>query len=106
MAFYLKREFTASPEVRVFNNIRLEKDNDAAQIDHLILYRHGVIIVESKSVTSEVRINAQGEWSRVWNGRPTGMPSPILQAQRQGDFLARYLQDHATQLLDKFLGAE
>ena len=60
MAFYLRRKFATSPDVRVFNNIRLEKNGDAAQIDHLVLYKHGVIIIESKSVTSEVKINAQG----------------------------------------------
>lgn len=103
MAFYLRREFATNPAVRVFNNIRLEKNDDAAQIDHLVLYKHGVIIVESKSVTSEVKINAQGEWSRLWGGHHVGMPSPVLQAQRQGQFLVRYLQDHAPELLDKVL---
>jgi Nuclease-related domain len=103
MAFYLRRAFETNPDVRVFNNIRLEKHNDAAQIDHLIVYRYGVIVIESKSVTSEVKINAQGEWSRLWGGRHVGMPSPVLQAQRQGLFLVRYLQDHAPTLLDKVL---
>jgi hypothetical protein len=103
MAFYLRREFATNPDVRVFNNIRLEKNEDAAQIDHLVLYKHGVIIIESKSVTSEVKINAQGEWSRLWGARHVGMPSPVLQAERQGQFLVRYLQDHAPELLNKVL---
>ena len=103
MAFYLRREFKDEAGLHVLNGLRLERDGDAAQIDHLILYRYGMIIVESKSVTIRVKINEQGEWSRWFNGRAKGMSSPILQAQRQGKFLRDYLQDHRETLLGKML---
>ena len=106
MAFYLRRAFADTPSIRVFNGIRLEREGDAAQIDHLILHRYGVIIIESKSVTSQVEINERGEWTRVWNGRPKGMASPVLQARRQGDFLKRELSDNASSLRGKFLGIQ
>ena len=106
MAFYLRRAFADSPDLRVFNNIRLERSEDAAQMDHLILHRFGIIIVESKSVTSCVEINERGEWTRIWNGRPKGMASPVLQAHRQADFLRRELGDNAASLRGKFLGIQ
>ncbi len=65
MAFYLKRAFADDPNVYVFNDIRLQgDDDDAAQIDHLVLHRHGFVIVESKSVSTGVAVNEHGEWVR------------------------------------------
>ena len=101
MAFYLKRVFADDPGVHVFHNLRLEAGNDAAQIDHLVLHRSGAILIESKSVTSAVRINERDEWSRAWNGRWTGMPSPVLQARRQADFLCKTLRARREELLSK-----
>lgn len=101
MAFYLKRAFADDPGVHVFHNLRLEVGSDAAQIDHLILHRGGAVIIESKSVTSSVRINERDEWTREWNGRSTGMPSPVLQARRQGDFLRNVLQNRREDLLGR-----
>lgn len=40
-----------------------------------MLHRSGAVIIESKSVTSAVRINERSEWARAWNGRWSGMPS-------------------------------
>ena len=45
LAFYLKREFKDDPHIRVFNNLRLQKGDDACQIDHLILHQYGMIII-------------------------------------------------------------
>jgi len=104
MSFYLRRAFADAPNLRVFNGVRLEREGDAAQVDHLILHRWGMVIVESKSVTSRVEINERGEWTREWNGRPKGMASPVLQARRQGDFLRRSLEDAAEGMLTRILG--
>ncbi len=107
LAFYLKREFKDDPHIRVFNNLRLQKGDDACQIDHLILHQYGMIIIESKSVTTRVAVNDLGEWKRWFNNTWQGMPSPVLQAQRQGKFLKEYLEDHVESLLNKnFLGKQ
>jgi hypothetical protein len=63
-----------------------------------------MIIVESKSVTSRVRINDREEWSRLWNGKERGMPSPTLQAQRQAYLLRKLLDDNAEEVASKMLG--
>jgi hypothetical protein len=104
MAYYLRRAFANDKNILVFNGLRLTKDEDAAQIDHLILHKYGVIVVESKSVTTQVQVNQHGEWSRWFNGTQKGMPSPIQQARRQGEFLKRYLNHHSDILLGKILG--
>jgi hypothetical protein len=103
MAFYLKRAFADDPAVHVFHNLRLQDGSDVAQIDHLVLHRHGAILIESKSVTSAVNINERDEWTRQWNGRWTGMPSPVLQAKRQAELLRKLLRARREDLLDKAL---
>jgi hypothetical protein len=106
MAFYLKRAFGDEPDVLVLNSLRLQMGDDATQIDHLLLHEFGMIIIESKSVTSQVTINEHGEWSRLFDGSSKGMPSPVLQAKRQGEFLSRYLESHTEILLKKLLGIQ
>jgi len=67
LAFYLRRAFANNAKIQVINGLRLRRQGDVAQMDHLILHNHGLIIVESKSVTTRVRVNHHGEWSR-WSG--------------------------------------
>lgn len=93
MAFYIKREFQASGSIFVLNDVRVSFDNDNAQIDHLIVYPAGVVIVESKSVSGELTINAHGDWIRTTGSKKKGMPSPIIQAQNQSKVLKRYLDN-------------
>ena len=106
MAFYLKRAFEQDDKVRVFNSVRLETGDEAAQIDHLVLHPHGFVLIESKSVTGKIAVNDHNEWVRVYGSRRTGMPSPILQAERQAAFLRAYLETHTEQLLDKTFGKQ
>lgn len=103
MAFYLHRAFKDAGSLAVINGLRLADGRDVAQIDHLVIHRYGMVVVESKSVTTTVQINDHGEWSRWYNGAWRGMPSPILQAQRQADFLRGYLDAQREILRDKVL---
>lgn len=103
MAFYLKRAFQDSTDIFVINDLRLEMNDDVAQIDHLIVHRFGFIIVESKSVTSKISINEYGEWVRHYPKYTRGMPSPINQAKRQADFLKNFLMARSEYLLRKRL---
>jgi len=91
MSFYLKRAYELDDYVYVINDLRLEIEDDHAQIDHLIIHRFGFIIIESKSVSSKISVNKHGEWKRIYNSRESGMPSPILQAKRQVEFLKKFL---------------
>ena len=54
MAHYLKRAFGDDPLVRVFHDLRLPDaaGGDAAQIDHLVLYRGGLVLIESNEIAS------------------------------------------------------
>jgi len=113
MAHYLHRAFSNNPETHVLHGLRLEDRQQpeqngspgVCQTDHLIVHRWGMFIIESKSVTEEVRVrpdNTGGDqWSRVYQGRESGMPSPIQQARRQAGFLRTFLERRREQLLGK-----
>lgn len=93
LAFYLKRGFGRDEEIHVFNGIRLEHDNDVAQIDHLVMHPYGFVVIESKSVSDSIEIDANGHWSRWFGRRPQGMQSPITQTRLQAQFLRIVLTD-------------
>lgn len=105
MAFYLKRAFADSPDVFVLHDLRLPSDDgtDAAQMDHLIIHSGGFVIVESKSVSTEVRINEHKDFARLWDGQWRGFDSPIQQSKLQADFLQKTLAAKAPILRDKAL---
>ena len=92
MAFYLKRHFGNNPDVLVLNGVRLATEDDAAQVDHLVIHSHGLTIVESKSVHGKVQIKDDGQWIRWFNGNQSkGMASPLHQARLQADFFREVL---------------
>ncbi len=113
MAFYLNRDLRDDEQVFVLNGIRLEDSEQpeqdgspgVCQIDHLVVHRWGLFIVESKSVAGEVRVRPDGsggdEWTRRYRGKETGVPSPLRQAERQSGFLRAFLQRHREDLLGK-----
>jgi len=106
MAHYLRRALADDPEIFVLHDLRLEVEDDtkeALQIDHLVLHRHGFILIESKSVTGRILVNEHGEWVRTWSGGAKGMQSPVLQAQRQADLLRKALVANNGRLLPTFL---
>jgi hypothetical protein len=98
MAFYLKRAFQNEEKIIVLNDLRIIIDGEVAQIDHLVVHAFGFIIIESKSVTSEVSINKYDEWCRIYNNQKKGMPSPIKQAERQIEILKELLDNHAHEI--------
>jgi hypothetical protein len=104
LGFYLKRHYSASPFVHVFNDFRFEHKGEVAQIDHLILHKCGMMVVESKSVTSSIRFNERGEWARLWDGEWKGMHSPLQQGQNQLELLWSLLDTVNTRLLGRMLG--
>jgi hypothetical protein len=106
VAFYLRRAFKDHDQFFVFNDIKLTHNNETAQIDHLIVHTFGFILIESKSITGEVTVNKYEEWSRSYNGKWNGMPSPIKQVELQKDLLKKLLKDYDSELLNKLLGIE
>lgn len=98
MAYYLERAFGEEAYIRVFNDLRIRRRDMNAQIDHLVLHRFGFVIIESKSIHDQIRMNAQGEFTRVSGRSRSGMPSPIRQANEQATWLRELLDENKTTL--------
>lgn len=115
MRFYLNRAFPEGNAVRVINDLRLvdpeqpefNEADGVCQIDHLIVHRRGMFIVESKSVHDEVVVRSDGtggdEWTRRFGRTSQGFPSPIRQAERQAKFLRTLLDRERECLLGKVI---
>ena len=106
IAHYLDRTFGHDPEVHLFHGLRLvdpdrpEQDSSPGmcRIDHLIVHRWGMIIVESNSAMQGVRARTDGSGGHE-SARPNcegikGVAAPIRQARRQSEFLRALLQRH------------
>ncbi len=104
VAFYLRRAFKNRADVAVFNDLRLEYDGEVAQIDHLVITTLGFCLIESKSIRAEVEVNQKGEWTRIYNGNKTGMPSPIKQVELQEKLLKAVLRENDADILGKLFG--
>lgn len=104
MAHYLDRQFRDAKKFLVLHDIKLGFEGETAQMDHLVVHPFGVAIVESKSVSTTVRLTHMDEWERLVGSSWVGMPSPLLQAERQGKLLKSVLKTREADLLDKVLG--
>jgi hypothetical protein len=106
VAFYLRRAFKDHDDVFVINDFKFIHNNETAQIDHLIIYRFGFVLIESKSITGNVRVNKQEEWSRSYLEKWQGIPSPIKQAELQQKLLKELLHEHRSELVGTLLGIQ
>ncbi len=108
MAYLLDRRFEARDDVFLLHDLRIENGRHAFQIDHLVVTRYGLFLVESKSIHSTVSITRHDErrehWSRTFRGREEGIPSPVRQVQEQGRLLHEFLRENREQILGKLLG--
>lgn len=104
VAFFLRREFKNHPQVFVINDYKFTFNNETAQIDHLIVYPCGFILIESKSIKGNVEVNALGEWTRSVGNKFIGMPSPIKQVELQQKLLREFLHANRESILGKIFG--
>ena len=111
LAFYLHRGLGGSSDFVVLHDLRLvdkeqpEVDgrDGVCQIDHLVVHRFGMVIIESKSAVGRITVREDShggdEWTRVFAGRDVAIPSPIQQVNRQAGFLRAFLFRHNEVLL-------
>ncbi len=72
---YLKKNF---PKAILINNIYLEKGSTVTQIDHILLCRFGVFVIETKSHNGTIRTGGR-EWVQLWGEKVVHFHSPLLQ---------------------------
>lgn len=104
VAFFLRRAFKDHEQVFVINDFKFTHNNETAQIDHLIVYPYGFVLIESKSIKGEVKVNDFGEWTRSFGNKWSGMASPIKQVELQQKLLREMLFENRAIILNKLFG--
>ncbi|MGL1958294.1 MAG: NERD domain-containing protein [Colwellia sp.] len=104
VAFFLRRAFKDHKQVYVINDFKFTHNDETAQIDHLIVYPYGFVLIESKSIKGEVKVNDLGEWTRSLSNKWFGMASPIKQVELQQELLREMLHANRENILGKLFG--
>lgn len=83
----------------ILNDLRIEHDGFAAQIDHLLINRWlEMWVCESKHFANGVEINEHGEFKAFFGNKPYGIPSPIEQNNRHILILQRFFDSGVVKL--------
>jgi Nuclease-related domain len=94
----LERSLMDLPDLRVFSGLRLLQGQHAFTLDHLVLHRHGFIIIENAAMMKGLSVNALGEWTHIYCDAPLRIPSPHVQVERKLKRLHSFLEPHASVL--------
>ena len=91
-AHYINHYYKDSQNLAVIHDLRLEMDDEVAQIDHLIITRGFFFyLLETKSFAGNLSINEHGEFTVHYSSGSRGIPSPLEQSRRHEKILAKWL---------------
>jgi hypothetical protein len=94
-SYYIDSYYKDRDDVWVIHDLRITTPTERVQIDHLIVYRFEVSILESKYFSSHLFYDPQNRefFIKTRNGKKLAIPNPIKQAERQELALKRILKD-------------
>lgn len=98
-AYEINFHFGATKNYAVIHDLRIEVEGRVAQIDHLLIGRFlDIWVCETKSFCEGLAINEQGECSRFYNNKPSGMASPFEQNKKHLMVLSALFKSGMVQL--------
>ncbi len=104
-AYFIDFYYTSSKNTAIIHDLRIECNGQVAQIDHLLVNRmYHFDVIESKNYSSQVTINANGEFQIFdeYKQKYIGIDSPIEQTKRHIKILEEFLKQE--DILPKKLG--
>jgi len=102
-AYYINFYYGDSKNWAIIHDLRIEHENQVAQIDHLLINRFfEIYVLESKNYSYGIKITPEGEFQAYYGKQTFGIPSPVEQNKRHIHLLDRFLKDN--NLLPKRLG--
>jgi hypothetical protein len=93
-AYYLDFHLGDSKNHILLHDIRLSYRGRTAQIDHLLINRMGITLLESKSFTGELFIKKDGSLLVKYKTNTQTFPNPIEQNERHKLVLAELINDN------------
>ncbi len=85
---YLQDNF---PDARILNNCYFRTRNSLTQIDHVLLCKWGIYVIETKSHNGKIRTEGR-EWIQFYGDKVVRFHSPILQNARHREAIVKILQ--------------
>ena len=93
-AYYLDFSFKDNPRNILLHDIRIEHNGKIAQIDHIIINRLGIEILESKSFSGKLTIKDDGSLNVEYRNNVNTFPNPIEQNRRHEKILEEFLKEN------------
>ncbi len=93
-AYYLDFSFKDSPRNILLHDIRIEHNGQVAQIDHVIVNRLGIEVLESKSFSGKLTIKGDGSLDVEYGRKVQTFPNPIEQNNRHAKILSEFLKEN------------
>ena len=103
-AYRLSGSFAKQRDLFVLNNIKISNHGQNLQIDHLIVSRKALYIIESKSVSDRIGVNEYDEWCLYYGKKTYSINSPVEQVTLQKEKLMDFLQDNLSKFRISVLG--
>ena len=94
--YYIDFYLQDSKNVLVLHDIRLEHNGRTAQIDHMLISRLGIELLESKSFKGELTINTDGSLQVKHANKAQAYPNPLEQSRRHAKVVEEFVRDKAT----------
>lgn len=93
-AYYINADYGHNPNWAVLHDLRIEVDGEVAQIDHLLLGRTLIFLLETKNFNGNLSINAHGEFTVTYpaSSKSLGIASPLEQSRRHEKVLRKLLE--------------
>ena len=96
-AYHIDFQLKDARNYAVIHDLRLEHNGRVAQIDHLLIGRmFDVFVIESKNVTTALRVNPDHEFEVKTRWGWKGMASPVEQNKRHIRVLSDLIDDEKT----------
>jgi len=96
LAYYLRRYYRRSYAVDVLNGLRVQSGHSVAQIDHLLMHAHGLLVLMREPTRGRMRVSLDGDWLQWSTSGWRQLPSPITHAYVQA-LLLKSLLDRRVQ---------
>jgi len=92
-AYYIDFYLRDSKNLLVLHDIRIEHNGRSAQIDHMLISRFGIELLESKSFKGELTINEDGSLKVAHSNRVQAYPNPLEQSRRHAKVVEEFIKD-------------
>ena len=93
-AYYIDFYLKDSKNIIVLHDIRIEYNGQTAQIDHMLISRFGIELLESKSFIGETTINDDLSITVKYNGKNKSFENPIEQSKRHAKILHEFINEN------------